>query len=200
MPSPLPVDSTLPTTQPIERWKTGNLLAIVSLVLSAIGAIAIIELRPQIEVLPMAETENSQPFSAPFRIHNAGYLSFDLKRVICFESKIEGFQGNVTGTMIVKDFPTGTEVEKGHNETVKCGIAHITPPITGADLTIAVDYSQWPIPHTWRKHYRFTGDYVDNWQWLEVSPAQTQKEVDDRIRRSDELLKSFEHEQKPNMR
>ena len=193
MPSPLPVDSTLPTTQPNERWKIGNLLAIVSLVLSAIGAIAIIELRPQVEVLPMAETENSQPFSAPFRIHNGGYLSFYLKRAFCFESDLKN-EMTEKGNGKIANVSTGVDLNRwlgsSHDAAVMCGF-HILPRVTNADMTIVVDYSPWGLSRffTSREHFRFTGVYVDNWQWIEVDPAPTEKEVDDQIRKGDDALK-----------
>lgn len=183
-----PKSELAPAENKKNHW-TGQL----SIGIGLLGLLGLLTLIPQMGVVPGGETENSQPFSAPFRIHNAGILPFYLKRAFCFESDLKN-EITEKGSGKMTNVSTGVDLNRwlgsGHDAAVMCGF-HILPRVTNADMTIVVDYSPWGLSRffTSREHFRFTGVYVDNWQWIEVDPTPTEKQVDDQIRTGDEALK-----------
>jgi|SRR5271165_2796908 len=79
------------------------------------------------EVEPKGEIEKSQPFSAPFTIHNSGYLPFRIQRTYCYVDKIKVGKSNVSTSLIASnDEPRNEEIESGHNETVFCRFLYST--------------------------------------------------------------------------
>ena len=145
------------------------------------------------EVVPSEETETSQPFSVPFHIHNSGYSSFYVKRAMCFEMSVGGgvLDGNhITNNMLI--FPINSHVDRGHNETITCGIVK-APQITKADMVVVVEYSPWGLSRVYasRQYFHFKGAYVDKWQWIEISPEPVAKNVEDAIRRFDQQAERF---------
>jgi hypothetical protein len=164
--------------------------AILGIAIGLVGLVGLIELRPQMEVLPKGELERAQPFSAPFFIHNSGYLAFHLSRAVCFAAKITTRQGSWTNGIVGSLDPSNVEIEAEHNEPVFCKFVHSDSP-PEADITIVVDYTPLGFPDSYvsRKYFRFVGAYVDNWQWVEKTADATNKQsADEAIRKSDRSL------------
>ena len=104
--------------------KSGTLLAILSLLLTAAGLIA---LRPQLSVSVQEQIEHLQPFSAPFRITNTGLLSIHLKSVICYFDEIDY---PATSFRFVTEHRAqwdNVTLGGGDSETIICSIRSVTP-------------------------------------------------------------------------
>jgi hypothetical protein len=97
-------------------WTIPNVLG---LILSVVGALGVVELRPQLSVTPQGELKTSQPFSAPFRITNTGYLAVSERQILCYGHivKLGGIElaRNVTAAEW-NEF----SLERGDSKTVLC--------------------------------------------------------------------------------
>src|SRR5690242_8286284 len=79
------------TKQPRGKIPIWTLPNILSLLIGIVGTAGIVELRPQMAVVPQCEPlKKGQPFSIPFKISNTGYFSFDVSSVHCYFAKMEG--------------------------------------------------------------------------------------------------------------
>lgn len=48
-----------------------------------------------------------------------------------------------------------------------------------ADIAVVVHYRPFKLfPWMFYKHFRFTGQYVDNWQWTKQPSEEVQKDAD----------------------
>jgi hypothetical protein len=144
--------------------------------------VGIIELRPQITVSPQEPIEKSNPFSVPFRIDNTGYLAFHVDHVFAYASKIE--VGNTNIERATYDLPDWNNFDLGRAEskTVVPRFAHALNVPATADIAIAIDVRplRW-FPRSYRRYFRFTGAYIDTWQWLAEPPAPIQSAADRQI-------------------
>jgi hypothetical protein len=164
----------------VAKTRTWTLPTVLGLVLGVIGAVGVIELRPQMLVSPQEPTQRSQPFSVPFRIENTGYLSFYVEHVSCVVNKVKVGELQISDS--VKPFPEwdGIVLDRADGGTVTCNIysGPITPK-TIADIAIVIDYKpcrSFPFgPFT--KYFGFDGRYVDNWQWTRKPSRQSQTEA-----------------------
>jgi hypothetical protein len=167
---------------PTAKRHDWSIPTVLSLILGAVGALTIIELKPQIVVPPQEAIEKSQPFSVPFRIENSGYLSFHVNRVLCYVDKIQA--GGITlghGSTHEPDWDN-FDLERGEGKTVFCRIIHSGNVPNTADIAIVLDERPFRrFPRSFRRYFRFTGAYVDNWQWLAQPSAPIQKDIDRQI-------------------
>lgn len=153
---------------------------VIGIIISVAGLVSLVELRPQLEIEPLLETVESQPYSVPFRIRNTGYLTLEIRQHYCYVSEASYPKNDVyTGGNIVSP-PSGepsTWLERQGSATVFCRFLKYPSLPTKADLVEIVDYRTWLIPHTFRHYVRFVGDSGKEWQWLE-------QPVDDAMRRT----------------
>jgi hypothetical protein len=68
-----------PATAKTKNW---TLPAVLGLTVSVVGAVGVIELRPQLAMSPQGQLATTQPFTAPFELTNAGYLGVHVENVI----------------------------------------------------------------------------------------------------------------------
>jgi hypothetical protein len=147
-----------------KKKNSWTVATVLGLAIGAVGALGAIELRPQLSVSPQSEIEKAQPFSAPFRITNAGYLSLYIENVTIYvhNMEYEGFRSqHATSNDPAWDNFT---LDRGESKTIVYYVARAPVPPKHADMAIVVDYRFFGI--TWRRPFRFVGAYVDNWQWL----------------------------------
>src|ERR1022692_4627277 len=78
---------TLPA--PPAKTRPWTLPTVLGLILTTLGALGVIELKPQLSVAPQEQLATNQPFSAPFEITNAGYLSLHVDNVIVIFHTVE---------------------------------------------------------------------------------------------------------------
>jgi hypothetical protein len=158
--------------------------AILSLVLAV--ATAAIQLKPQMRVSPLAPIKQSQPFSIPFRIENTGYLPFYVDRSFCYAREISWGTITMTHMLVRSDGWDGFTLNPGESKTIVCRILDAPTPPHEADIIIVVDYRvSENLFGPSRKLFRFTGAYIDNWQWL---PQPSDGITDEVNREIDELL------------
>jgi hypothetical protein len=151
------------------KTKTWTLSSVLGLALSLLAAW---ELTPQISVEPLEAKEPSQPFSAPFRIENAGYFSFWIEHVVCYTHALKAGTISATEGASFPVSPTSDSkldhlaLERHEGETPTCNVLR-GPRIEYADIAVVIDYRPWKsFPMTFRTCRRFTGDYAGSWEWL----------------------------------
>jgi hypothetical protein len=165
------------------NWTTPTVLG---LALSVLGLVGLIELRPQMDVVPQEPLEHSQALTTPFRIQDAGYLSLDIKRVFCYVHEIkfsspsikEGKIGNTTARMRQAE---NVVLETGESETIFCHLLNEPIMPDKADMAVVVDYKVWIVPWTLRKYKRFIGANGDHWEWLSEPLDDIEPEIDKQI-------------------
>jgi hypothetical protein len=165
-------------------WSLPNILG---LVLGLVGALGVVQLRPQMSVSPQEETEKGQPFSAPFRFENTGHFSFNVTDVYCYIKGVKAANYRMTGPsgdLIHRGEWTNINLESGDGGTIPC-IGPRAPEIQMADITIVIDYKPFRFfPFSFRKYFCFTGFkglHVDNWQWTRSPSGKIEAEVDAEI-------------------
>ena len=173
------------TPTPNVKSRTWTLPTVLGLIIGIVGAVGIIELRPQISVVPQEAIEKSQPFSVPFRIDNTGYLSFYVDRVFCYLNSVEGERVKVSRGTLHDPSWNRFELDRGEPKAIMCNLQDQIKPLglpKTADIAIVVDYRpSQHFPKSYRKYFRFTGAYVDSWQWLAQPSAPIQAEADRQI-------------------
>jgi hypothetical protein len=156
-----------------------------------VGAAGVIELRPQLAVSPQEPIEKSQPFSVPFRINNTGYFSFHVDHVFCYISKIVA--AGYTDTSSTSHHPdwNNFELDRSESKTIITGLLHAPNVPTTADIAIVVDVRpfRW-FPRSSRRYFRFTGGYIDTWQWLAQPSEPIQADADKTIEEHMRLIPS----------
>ncbi len=164
-------------------WSTPTVL---SLILGVVGALGVVELRPQIAVSPQEPIDKSQPFSVPFRIDNVGYLSFYVEHVSCYINKIKGLAipRLTRDTFYFPDWD-GIVLDRGGGGTLICYFLRSTNVPNDADLAIVIDYRPYKqiAFGSNRKYFRFKGAYIDNWQWLRQPSADIEADIDNMIKK-----------------
>jgi len=169
----------------VAKTRSWKLASFLSLGLGVLGAVGVIELRPQISVSPQEPIEKSQPFSVPFQIENTGYFPFWLQRPFCFLNEAHD-SGNWSASHFTAHQPWWNRhiIDRGEAETIVCGFLHTTPALstTNADIAVVVDYRPWRFfPWTFRRYFRFQGQYIDNWQWTKQPSDPIQDAADNEI-------------------
>jgi hypothetical protein len=152
------------TPIPVAKGRAWTMPTVLGLIISVVGALGVIELRPQITVSPMEPVEKSQPFSAPFKIQNTGYFGIWVEQEFCADRHVYAggwkLENNTFGS------PAHIYIDRGDSMTVFCPLFRGPIP-KHADIDIFVYYRPWKsFPHTFHKSFRFIGSYTDNWQWL----------------------------------
>jgi len=144
------------------KTKSWTIPTVLGLVLSVVGALGVIELRPQIAVSPQGELANGQPFSPPFDVTNTGYLEVHVDNVTVVIHKVE-YHGKIS----VTDATIGGvdwdnfDLDRNESKTIVLYLANGQPD--KADVVIAVDYKYFGFKG--RRLLRFEGIHMDNWDW-----------------------------------
>jgi hypothetical protein len=136
-------------------------------------------------VSPQEPMEKSQPFSIPFRIDNSGYFSFYVDHVFCYLNSVKGEHVTVSKGTLHDPSWNRFDLERGEPKTVICNLQDQIKPLglpKAADIAIVVDYRPFQhFPRSFRRYARFTGAYVDNWQWLGQPSGPIQADADKEI-------------------
>jgi len=158
---------------------------ILGLILSVLGLVGLVELRPQLSVTPQEQLDRKHPFSAPFRITNTGYLSIDIPKIYFYVDELEDEHANRM-TRSTMNVPTwnGTTLERGESQTIIGPIYESPFLIKKVEIAIVVNHRGWGMPYwTFRRYFRFQGiQSGDNWQW---APQPTDAPF---IKRADESM------------
>jgi hypothetical protein len=169
--------------------RTWTLPTILGIAIGIVGALGVIELRPQLSVAPLEAIEKTQPFSIPFRIDNSGYLSLYVDHVFCYLHKVRASDPRLIVSIDKGTFHDPTwnrfELDRAESKTIICNLANQIKPLaipSDADITIVIDYRPFKqFPHSFRRYFRFTVGYVDNWQWLAQPSGPIQTDADRQI-------------------
>jgi len=144
-----------------------------------LGLVGLIELRPQLLVSIGESPWNSRPFSAPFRIQNAGYLSVPLTHVYCYAHELEINGNRFHGGMVVHSNDWDDKVlDGGESVTEPCPCMLTTIPPTKADIAVVVDATVHG-KATSRRYFHFVGVCVQNRIWTE-QPSEEIREAADK--------------------
>jgi hypothetical protein len=172
------------------KKRSWTLVSILGLGLSAIGAVGIIELRPQIAVSPQELTNKQLPFSAPFRIDNTGYFGFQVERVFFYIRALKA------GPVLMRDYiqtqPSWNHkaLERGEGETIVSNVLDTRIPPEQADIAVVVEYKPWRwFPVTFRRYFRFEqsegphfeSPYMGAWQWEKQPVSEIKADIEREI-------------------
>jgi len=159
------------------RASSWSIPTLVGLLLTAIG---LISLRPQIAVTPQQVLAKSEPFSAPFRVGNEGYLPFHVIQLVCYIHEVTYPNMRFANEKLVNEQPDDLTLDRQEGETIQCPYlsGQMPSPPTSADVVIVVDYKPPFIPWKFRRYFRFVGASGDSWQWLSEPSQAIQTQVD----------------------
>jgi len=165
----------------------GTVLTIVGLVLAVV---ALISLRPQVNVSPADALDHSQPFSVPFHITNASFYAIDDVQPTFYIHRLM-ISGVNAGENLVGFSETKT-LEHAESATVMCNFTPVEGLPQDADVVLVIDYRVWWIPF-WhpRQYFRFVGRYGDNWQWLSEPIGTVRKDTDAAFEHDRQLREMF---------
>jgi hypothetical protein len=169
--------------------RTWTLPTVLGIAISIVGALGLVELRPQMSVEPLQAIEKNQPFSIPFRIGNTGYLSFHVDHVFCYLHRVKARDPRLIVSIDKGTFHDPSwnrfELDRAESKTIMCNLANQIKPLgipSDADIAIVIDYRPFErFPYSFRKYFRFTGAYVDSWQWLAQPSATIVADADRQI-------------------
>ena len=155
---------------------------VLSLILGVLGAVGIIELRPQMAVSPQEPIEKSQPFSVPFRVENTGYFSFHVVHLFVYADQVKVAGRTLSHSTFHMTDWNNFDLNRSESKTVIAQFVS-SPSLPGlADIAVVVDVRPFDwFPHSFRRYFRFTGAYVDNWQWLAQPSGPIQANADKEI-------------------
>lgn len=170
--------------RPQKKIRSWTLPTVLGLALGVLGAVGIVELRPQPTALPQPPgLEKSQPFSVPFRIENSGYLSFDVEDVFLYVKAVTLSHVKLYGAVVNKDDWNHFELNRGDSRTISCNVVKSYNMPATADIIIVLDIRPfWWFPWSSRRYFRFVGAHKDRWQWLAQPSAPVQADADKSIR------------------
>jgi hypothetical protein len=146
---------------PQEKIRTWTLPTVLGLIVTVVGALGVVELRPQMNASPQPERATNQPFSAPFEITNTGYLGFHVENVVVIFPIVEYEGVNFHNAMIGNVDWDNFDLNRGATKTIFPYFANGRPK--KATIVIAVDYKYFCVKQRWL--FKFDGTYIDNWQW-----------------------------------
>lgn len=135
--------------------------AVLSILIGLVGALGVIELRPQLVVSPQAELVTNQPFSCPFEITNTGYLGFHVDRVAAIIKSVELPIGVITDGVWQPQDWKNFELDRGGSKTILVTLANMPPK--KADIVIGLDYTYFGVRG--RRFFRFQGIHMERWAW-----------------------------------
>jgi hypothetical protein len=170
-----------------KKTKHWTLPTVLGLALSAVGAVAIIELKPQINVAPQEQLNRTQVFTAPFRIDNTGYVRFHVEKVFVYARILKAGPLSITHAVSSEDEWNNQDIERGEGETITPHIFRSPVPPDQADIAIVVDYRWWGSLSIWKpsrqyfRFKRFDGPYEGTWEWLKQPASDMKGEIDAEI-------------------
>jgi hypothetical protein len=178
--------------KPRARGRTNNAWTtptVLGLILSAVGLLGLVVLRPQLQVSPLPQLDPRQAFSAPFRIINNGTLPATISLVTCYlhEAKYPGLTvSRQTGQQSAWN---GGTLSGGGSQAIVCKMVGSPEFPTKADMAVVIDYRAFGIPHTFRQYSRFVGETDKTWEWLDKPTTDDfRKAADDEIKAAEKSL------------
>jgi hypothetical protein len=182
----------LPTTEhPSRRIQ---FLTIVGLVLTTIGLVSLIQLRPRPSVSSSPAADPSDWLTSRFTITNDGYLQLNDVYAACFVWKAQ----NTNGMLFTNDFsaivsPGNLVLHPGSDGlTVPCEdkTRMTVGPYLNADVAIVLSYRPWPFTFvTRRKLFRFVArPSGGNVIWDKQPSSPMEQDFEEFIRQEPTLL------------
>jgi hypothetical protein len=155
---------------PHAKTRNWTLPTVLGLIVSVVGSVGVIELRPQLSMSPKEQLVGSDPLSAPFELTNTGYLSTHIVNIIAILHHAECPSGG-GHTLTIDDGQAGNiewdnfDLQRGGKKTIIPYFvgSYGVPGCNKADMVIAVDYDFLWIK--WRWFFRFVGVRLERWDW-----------------------------------
>src|SRR5579863_3804900 len=145
-----------------KKTKTWTTPTVLGLILSVVGALGVIELRPQLSVTPLEQLASNQPFSAPFEITDTGYLGIHVDYVTVVWPYVEYPHGLTMTDASSNDIGWDNfDLGRGGSITITPNLANGVP--IKANIVIAVDYRYFGVRDRWI--FMFDGLHGERWQW-----------------------------------
>jgi hypothetical protein len=142
-----------------------------------LAAVTLIPLWPQFTVFPQESLIKAEPFSAPFRIENTGFVPVHVDDVV-HEAKLGPV--NIARSSTRGAGWSDFRLKRGESKAIISNFANTIP--NSADLAVVIDYRPVAfVPFTLRRYFRFVGAYGDNWQWLQQPSADIEEDADKQV-------------------
>jgi len=157
---------------------------ILGLILGLVGSLGVIQLRPQIVVLPQAPLRKAQPFSVPLRVDNSGYFSCPVEHIFVYVHRLKSRRVDFAKATVHQTNWNHFSLERAEGKTIMVKLADFAPDDvpSEADIAVVVDYRPFEhFPRSFLRYFRFVGAYGDNWQWLKQPSADIQADADQQI-------------------
>lgn len=154
-----------------------------ALVAAIAAVVALVVLRPHLDMSPTTLLTRSQPLTMQFEmVNNGSWLAAHDTRVACLIREYDNAEGGGIRWIVVSNTGwNGGLLESGDKQTVVCSVFHMAGTPKRADLLFLVSYGVPPF--RFRRYFHFEGLYADEWVW------QRQPAPDD----ADEIMDSYEH-------
>lgn len=173
----------------VSAWRSRFQWALALLgkiLLTSVGLLGLVALRPQLSAAPLEALEKSQAFSVPFVITNVGLLPIQhvvincyIRRLLAPGVEVSGEHGVLMGN---PDWRF-SELGRGESKTLVCPFLISARPPKTADLSFIVEYEAAGVPfHRFRTVFRFVGQDGDTWAWLPQPSSDIRMEIDETIR------------------
>lgn len=176
---------------PTPKTRSWTLPTVLGLIIGIVGALGVVELRPQLEISPQELVWKNQPFSVPFEVKNSGYLGLYIDHVICYVITVRNSEGRAVTNGIFEP-PEWERVilDRNISGTLTCNLGGQDvmgiqfDNVTSADIMVVVIYRPFEqFPRPFRHHFGFKGLHGDSWQWTKYPPiaklkARIDKEID----------------------
>src|SRR3954462_7465468 len=109
-----------PSAKKSAKNRTWTAPTIIGLIVSVVGAVGAIELRPQMVIAPQQPTEKAEPYSVPFDIENSGYLSFYIEHVYCYVHEVTIGQTTINSNLLHYNDLDGITLGRGEGVSPLC--------------------------------------------------------------------------------
>jgi hypothetical protein len=176
--------------KPFPKARTWTAPAVLGLILAVVGALSVIELRPQISVSPQGQLATGEPFSAPFEISSTGFFPVHIDNVTVIMHRMEHSRQVWNDDVISNADWDNFDLERNSGtKTIFLNFANGQPD--KADLVVAVDYRfmTFKMP---RWFFRFEGVHRDTWEWTKqpMGNLDLGKLVDDQLEGNRKAMKT----------
>lgn len=153
-PKPPPPQTSIPT-QSVK--KEIRVLEMLGLLLTALGLISLIGLRPRASVSSSPPTDSDDWLRSQFTVTNDGYLQLNDVHAICFIWRAKTGSAEITDDAVRAAGPANPNLPPGQSFTVPCERSQsFSSPYRSIDLAVVLAYRPWPFTFIrQRQFFRF---------------------------------------------
>lgn len=139
-------------------------ITVLGVLLTAVGLVA---LWPSMVVDACPPTDQSQPFSVPFKITNTGYLPVKNVKIYCYAHRVRVGPIDAQSNLMSNSKWSTSHLGRGESITIIANFVKAPVLPAEADMAIISDFNSFGAPFLkLRSLTRFVGHFGETWQWL----------------------------------